>query len=180
MAVWIRELHRKRQQEAARRRAAAPSRAAKAAIRARCADPPHPASRAVQEAPDGDEAPAEPAGRLASAQEFNVQREVDSITDCAARGDARIVTLRELVFFSTSLGDAWMLYAEDGLAYCLMHNCERRQTPVRSESEQSNTHHSRALGENPTSTPQRSPPDSGPSGPQPASASKAQSRSALT
>ena len=76
-------------------------------------------------------------GRLASAQEFNVQREVDYITDCAARGDARIVTLRELVFLSTSLGDAWMLDAEDGLAYCLMHNCERRQTPVRSESEQS-------------------------------------------
>ena len=75
--------------------------------------------------------------RSVSAQEFNVQREVDYITDCAARGDARIVTLRELVFFSTSLGDAWMLDADDGLAYCLMHDCERRETPVRSEDEKS-------------------------------------------
>ena len=39
MVVWIREVHRKRKQEAARCRAAAPSRAAKAAIRARCARP---------------------------------------------------------------------------------------------------------------------------------------------
>ena len=39
MAVWIRELHRKRQQEAARCRAAAPSRAAEEASRARSARP---------------------------------------------------------------------------------------------------------------------------------------------
>lgn len=74
--------------------------------------------------------------RSVLAREFNVQREVDYITYRAARGDSRIVTLGALVFFSTSDGDAWMLEAEHGLAYCLLRDGERRETPVRMETDQ--------------------------------------------
>lgn len=74
--------------------------------------------------------------RSVSIGEFNAQREVDYIMDRAARGDARVVTLRELVFFSTFDGDAWMLDAEDGLAYCLVRDGERRRTPGRAETRQ--------------------------------------------
>jgi hypothetical protein len=45
-----------------------------------------------------------------------VLREVDYIVARAAQFDSRVVTLGELVFFSTASGDAWMLDPEDGLA----------------------------------------------------------------
>lgn len=66
--------------------------------------------------------------------DYNVQREVDYIMDRATRGDARIVSRGVLVFFSTSWGDAWMLDAEDGQAYCLMQEWKPRETPVRNET----------------------------------------------
>lgn len=72
--------------------------------------------------------------RWLSAREVNVPREVDSITDCAARGEARIVTLGVLVFFSTAERSAWMLDVEDGLACCLMEEGERQDTPVQAET----------------------------------------------
>jgi hypothetical protein len=64
--VWIRELHRTRQQNAARRRAGAPSRAAEGAspLTARVTTLPQRARRAVEEAPSNDEAQAEPAGAI--------------------------------------------------------------------------------------------------------------------
>src|SRR5712692_9410496 len=45
-----------------------------------------------------------------------VLREVDYIVARAAQFDSRVVTLGELVFFSTASGDAWMLDPEDRLA----------------------------------------------------------------
>jgi hypothetical protein len=45
-----------------------------------------------------------------------VHREVDYIVARAAQFDSRVVTLGQLVFFSTATGDAWMLDPEDGLA----------------------------------------------------------------
>jgi len=73
-------------------------------------------------------------GRWLSARDVNVQREVDYIVDCAARGEARFVTLGVLVFFSTGEGDAWMLDTEDALASCLMQEGERRDTPIKWET----------------------------------------------
>jgi hypothetical protein len=45
-----------------------------------------------------------------------VLREVDYIVARAAQFDSRVVTLGQLVFFSTASGDAWMLDPEDSLA----------------------------------------------------------------
>ncbi len=45
-----------------------------------------------------------------------VLREVDYIVARAAQFDSRVVTLGQLVFFSTASGDAWMLDPEEGLA----------------------------------------------------------------
>jgi hypothetical protein len=46
----------------------------------------------------------------------SIQEEVEYITDCARKPEQRIVTLGELLFFSTFAGDAWMLDPGDGLA----------------------------------------------------------------
>jgi hypothetical protein len=54
--------------------------------------------------------------RLNPAQPNLVLREVDYIVARAAESDARVVTLGQLVFFSTGTGDAWLLDAEDHLA----------------------------------------------------------------
>jgi hypothetical protein len=50
---------------------------------------------------------------------LDILKEVDYIVGRAREGDARIVTLGSLAFFSTSSGDAWMLDAEDEFALCL-------------------------------------------------------------
>ncbi len=50
---------------------------------------------------------------------FDPRREADYIAECAARRDARIVSIGVLIFFSTDSGDAWMLDAEDSRANCL-------------------------------------------------------------
>ena len=57
--------------------------------------------------------------RLNAAQPNLVLREVDYIVARAAESDARVVTLGQLVFFSTQTGDAWLLDPEDRLALCL-------------------------------------------------------------
>jgi hypothetical protein len=54
--------------------------------------------------------------RVSLKQPNVVLREVDYIVARAAQFDSRVVTLGELVFFSTASGDAWMLDPEDGLA----------------------------------------------------------------
>ena len=57
--------------------------------------------------------------RLNAAQPNLVLREVDYIVARATESDARVVTLGQLVFFSTQTGDAWLLDPEDRLALCL-------------------------------------------------------------
>ena len=57
--------------------------------------------------------------RLNAAKPNLVLREVNYIVARAAESDARVVTLGQLVFFSTETGDAWLLDPEDRLALCL-------------------------------------------------------------
>jgi hypothetical protein len=54
-------------------------------------------------------APRRPAKRGLTDQVRHIQR-------CAARHDGRIVTVGQLIFFSTRTGDAWLLDWKDGLA----------------------------------------------------------------
>ena len=52
--------------------------------------------------------------------EPDILGEVRHITELAQAGDARIVMLNSLVFFSTETQDAWLLDAEDNLVLCLV------------------------------------------------------------
>jgi hypothetical protein len=54
-----------------------------------------------------------------------VLREVDYVVARAAESDARVVTLGQLVFFSTQTGDAWLLDPEDRLALRLANRGDR-------------------------------------------------------
>jgi hypothetical protein len=63
--------------------------------------------------------------RLNAAQPNLVLREVDYIVARAAESCARVVTLGQLVFFSTETGDAWLLDPEDRLALCLARDGSR-------------------------------------------------------
>jgi hypothetical protein len=49
----------------------------------------------------------------------DIHREIRYITQLAQAGDSRIVTLENLVLFSTRTRDAWLLDSEDNLALCL-------------------------------------------------------------
>ena len=53
---------------------------------------------------------------MVDGRDFRLAYEVRHIQKCAARYDGRIVTLGQLIFFSTETGDAWLLDCEDGLA----------------------------------------------------------------
>ena len=53
---------------------------------------------------------------MVDGQDHRLADEVRHIQKCAARHDGRIVTLGQLIFFSTETGDAWLLDWEDGLA----------------------------------------------------------------
>jgi hypothetical protein len=53
---------------------------------------------------------------MVDGKDFRLADEVRHIQRCAARHDARIVTVGELILFSTQTGDAWLLDKEDGLA----------------------------------------------------------------
>ncbi len=60
-----------------------------------------------------------------------VESEAEHIVERARTGEAKVVAVRELVFFSTDSQDAWMLDAVDGLAAQL---CRAGQpVPVRIE-----------------------------------------------
>jgi hypothetical protein len=52
--------------------------------------------------------------------ETSLRDEVEYICKLASAGDGRVVGFSQLVFFSTSTRDAWMLDWEDELAICLM------------------------------------------------------------
>jgi hypothetical protein len=53
---------------------------------------------------------------MVEGKEFHLADEVRYIQRCAARHDGRIVTVAQLILFSTQTGDAWLLDAEDALA----------------------------------------------------------------
>jgi hypothetical protein len=53
---------------------------------------------------------------MVDGKDFHLADEVRHIQRCAARHDGRIVTVGELIFFSTQTGDAWLLDKENGLA----------------------------------------------------------------
>ena len=53
---------------------------------------------------------------MVDGKDFRLADEVRHIQRCAARHDGRIVTLGQLIFFSTETGDAWLLDREEGLA----------------------------------------------------------------
>jgi hypothetical protein len=57
-----------------------------------------------------------PSKRMVEGRDLRLADEVRHIQKCAARHDGRIVTLGQLIFFSTETGDAWLLDWEDGLA----------------------------------------------------------------
>ena len=52
-------------------------------------------------------------------EQVSIAGEAEYIVARAMAEDARIISLRPLVFFSTPTGDAWMLDAEDGLAFAV-------------------------------------------------------------
>jgi len=57
-----------------------------------------------------------PGQRTVEGRDFRLADEVRHIQRCAARHDGRIVTVGQLILFSTETGDAWLLDWEDGLA----------------------------------------------------------------
>jgi len=57
-------------------------------------------------------------------EEVSITGEARYIIGCAERGDARTVTLGQLVFFSTESGDAWGLDPADKLAIALARDGE--------------------------------------------------------
>src|SRR5438128_1837901 len=68
--------------------------------------------------------------RVSLKQPNLVLREVDYIVARAAQFDSRVVTLGQLVFFSTATGDAWMLDPEDGLALKLAEAGDRNPVKI--------------------------------------------------
>lgn len=53
---------------------------------------------------------------MVDGNDFRLADEVRYVQRCAARHDGRIVTIGQLILFSTETGDAWLLDKEDGLA----------------------------------------------------------------
>jgi hypothetical protein len=68
--------------------------------------------------------------RVSLKQPNVVLREVDYIVARAAQFDSRVVTLGQLIFFSTASGDAWMLDPEDGLALKLAEAGDRNPAKI--------------------------------------------------
>jgi hypothetical protein len=54
----------------------------------------------------------------------DIHREIHHLTECAQAEDARIVTLGNLVLFSTRTRDAWLLDPDDEFALCLCRDGE--------------------------------------------------------
>jgi len=53
---------------------------------------------------------------MVDGNDFRLADEVRYVQRCAARHDGRIVTIGQLILFSTETGDAWLLDKEDQLA----------------------------------------------------------------
>lgn len=56
---------------------------------------------------------------MVDGKSFRLADEVRHIQRCAAAHDARIITIGQLIMFSTQTGDAWLLDATDRLAACV-------------------------------------------------------------
>ena len=65
-----------------------------------------------------------PGKRRVDGKDFRLADEVRYVQRCAARHDGRIVTIGQLILFSTESGDAWLLDKEDGLAAPLARDCD--------------------------------------------------------
>ena len=57
-----------------------------------------------------------PGKRTVDGKDFRLADEVRYVQRCATRHDGRIVTIGQLILFSTESGDAWLLDKEDALA----------------------------------------------------------------
>src|SRR6516162_2493237 len=57
-----------------------------------------------------------PGKRMVDGKDFRLADEVRYVQRCAAKHDGRIVTIGQLILFSTETGDAWLLDKDDGLA----------------------------------------------------------------
>ncbi len=72
------------------------------------------------------------AGREAAQQrvlgpgEMSALKEVEYIIRRAQAGEGRVVTIRELLLFSTPGGDAWLLDTDDDFAMCLARDGHRQ------------------------------------------------------
>lgn len=67
--------------------------------------------------------------RVLGPGEMSVLREVEYIVGRARAGEGRVVTLGELLLFSTPGGDAWLLDTDDDFAMCLAR--EGRKQPYK-------------------------------------------------
>ncbi len=67
--------------------------------------------------------------------EIDIAGEIEYIMRRAAAGEARIVGLAPLVFLSVA-GSAWLLDADDSLAYCLMDDFTPRPSPLEWETDE--------------------------------------------
>jgi hypothetical protein len=67
-------------------------------------------------------------------EEVNFTEEARRIQSKALSGQASVVRLDQIVFFSTESGDAWMLDPEDGYAVCLARDFEPRHIPIKETS----------------------------------------------
>src|SRR4249920_3619298 len=56
------------------------------------------------------------AWRMVDGKSFRLADEVRYVQRCAAKHDGRIITLTQLILFSTRTGDAWLLDPTDRLA----------------------------------------------------------------
>jgi hypothetical protein len=57
-----------------------------------------------------------PGKRMVDGKSFRLADEVRYVQRCAAKHDGRIITLAQLILFSTRTGDAWLLDPTDRLA----------------------------------------------------------------
>jgi hypothetical protein len=73
---------------------------------------------------------------MVDGKDFRLADEVRHIQRCAARHDGRIVTIGQLILFSTQTGDAWLLDKEDGLAAPLARHGDPE--PIRIEETDAN------------------------------------------
>jgi hypothetical protein len=61
---------------------------------------------------------------------LEIKKEIEYILKHAKEFDVRLVSLNELLLFSTATGDAWILDTNDKLAICLMRNGDKQDYTI--------------------------------------------------